>query len=53
MALIPRATLALAGRVPGMREAQFTILVNCAKAGCSISQALSAVPISLDTTFAA
>ena len=45
--------LTLAGRVPGMSEAQFTELANGAKAGCPISQALSAVPISLDATFAA
>lgn len=46
-------TLALAGKVPGLSEAQFTELANGAKAGCPISKALSAVPISLDLTFAA
>lgn len=45
--------LALAGKVPGMGEAQFMELANGAKSGCPISKALSAVPISLTTTFAA
>ena len=44
-------TLHLEGKVSGMTEAQFTELANGAKAGCPISKALSAVPISLETVF--
>ncbi|MBC7411024.1 MAG: OsmC family protein [Bacteroidia bacterium] len=43
--------LKLEGKVPGMTEAMFVELANGAKAGCPVSKALSAVPISLDTTF--
>jgi lipoyl-dependent peroxiredoxin len=43
--------LKLQGKVSGMDEAQFVALANGAKAGCPISKALSAVPISLDITF--
>ncbi|MBC6609085.1 OsmC family protein [Hymenobacter sp. BT188] len=46
-------TLTLAGKVPGLSEAQFLDLANGAKAGCPISKALSAVPIHLDATFTA
>jgi osmotically inducible protein OsmC len=45
--------LTLAGKVTGMSETQFVELANGAKAGCPISKALSAVPISLDITFVA
>lgn len=44
-------SLALAGKVSGMTEAQFVELANGAKAGCPISKALATVPISLDITF--
>ena len=43
--------LKLEGKVPGMTEAQFIELANGAKAGCPISKALSATPITLETTF--
>lgn len=43
--------LHLEGKVAGMTEAQFVELANGAKAGCPISKALSAVPISLETVF--
>ena len=46
-------TLQLEGKVSGMSEAQFMELANGAKAGCPISKALSAVPISLEATFIA
>ena len=45
--------LKLEGKVAGMTEAQFIELANGAKAGCPISKALSAVPITLETTFIA
>src|SRR5213592_4346207 len=40
--------LSLTGNVPGADEAKFTELANKAKAGCPVSKALSAVPITLD-----
>ncbi|MBX4975612.1 OsmC family protein [Rhizobium lentis] len=40
--------LSLSGRIPGADEATFTELANKAKAGCPISKALAAVPITLD-----
>lgn len=43
--------LKLEGKVTGMEEAQFVELANGAKAGCPISKALSAVPITLTTIF--
>ena len=46
-------TLHLTGKVSGMSEAQFMELANGAKAGCPISKALSAVPISLEAIFIA
>lgn len=46
-------TLKLQGKVTGMDEAKFQELANGAKAGCPISKALSAVPITLESTFAA
>jgi lipoyl-dependent peroxiredoxin len=36
--------------VPGADEAKFTELANKAKAGCPVSKALSAVPITLDVS---
>ena len=42
--------LTLTGKVPGADEAKFTELANKAKAGCPVSKALSAVPITLDVT---
>lgn len=40
--------LDLKGKVPGISEAQFLELAEKAKAGCPVSKALSAVPISLE-----
>jgi osmotically inducible protein OsmC len=39
--------LDLAGKVPGITEAKFIEIANGAKAGCPVSRALSAVPITL------
>jgi lipoyl-dependent peroxiredoxin len=44
-------TLDLVGKVKGMKKKQFTELANGAKAGCPISKALAAVPITLNITF--
>ncbi|MFB2607114.1 OsmC family peroxiredoxin, partial [Rhizobium phaseoli] len=44
--------LSLSGRIPGADEATFTELANKAKAGCPISKALAAVPITLDVKLA-
>ncbi|MNJ02695.1 Peroxiredoxin OsmC [compost metagenome] len=44
--------LALKGRVPGADLAKFTELANKAKAGCPVSKALGAVPITLDVSLA-
>jgi len=43
--------LVLKGKVPGADEATFTEIANKAKAGCPVSKALSAVPISLSVSF--
>ena len=48
---ISAIALQLEGSVVGMDEATFIDLANGAKAGCPVSKALSAVPISLDITF--
>ncbi|MEZ2128467.1 MULTISPECIES: OsmC family protein [unclassified Sinorhizobium] len=40
--------LSLTGTVPGADEATFKELADKAKAGCPVSKALSAVPITLD-----
>jgi osmotically inducible protein OsmC len=40
--------LSLTGSVPGTDQATFTELANKAKAGCPVSKALTAVPITLD-----
>ncbi|BCH61151.1 MULTISPECIES: OsmC family protein [Rhizobium/Agrobacterium group] len=42
--------LVLKGKVPGADEARFTDIANQAKAGCPVSKALAAVPISLSVT---
>jgi osmotically inducible protein OsmC len=42
--------LNLQGVVPGADEAKFTEIANKAKAGCPVSKALSAVPITLNVT---
>ena len=41
-------TLHLEGDVPGIGADQFQELANAAKAGCPVSQALSAVPMTLE-----
>jgi osmotically inducible protein OsmC len=43
--------LKLEGKVAGMSEDLFNQLANAAKDGCPISKALSAVSITLETTF--
>lgn len=40
--------LTLVGKVPGADEAKFKEIAEKAKAGCPVSKALAAVPISLD-----
>lgn len=42
--------LTLNANVPGISSEQFTELANKAKAGCPVSKALSAVPITLEST---
>ena len=48
---ITQIELQLVGKVAGMTEEQFNELAQGAKAGCPVSKALSATPISLQTTF--
>lgn len=48
---ITAINLKLAAKVPGTDEVTFTELANKAKAGCPVSKALAAVPITLDVTF--
>jgi lipoyl-dependent peroxiredoxin len=43
-------TLRLEGEVPGIGADQFQELANAAKSGCPVSQALSAVPMTLEAT---
>lgn len=43
-------TLRLEGKVPGITEAAFLEHAEAAKAGCPVSKALSAVPMSLEAT---
>lgn len=50
---ISNITLDLKGKVSGMDENQFKELANAAKAGCPVSKALSATPITLNVTFTA
>jgi lipoyl-dependent peroxiredoxin len=49
---ISAIALSLKGTVPGLDAAQFTELANKAKAGCPVSKALSAVPITLTVELA-
>jgi lipoyl-dependent peroxiredoxin len=44
--------LKVLGDVPGMSAAEFEEAAQAAKTGCPVSQALSAVPISLEVSFA-
>ena len=50
---ITQIHLDLKGSVPGIEEKQFTELAEKAKAGCPVSKALSAVPISLKVSLTA
>jgi osmotically inducible protein OsmC len=43
--------LTVTGAVPGITAEQFEEAAQAAKAGCPVSQALSAVPITLETSF--
>jgi lipoyl-dependent peroxiredoxin len=43
--------LTVKGVVPGMTAEQFEEAAQAAKTGCPVSQALSAVPITLETSF--
>ncbi len=45
-------TLTLHATVPGIAPERFHELANAAKAGCPVSKALSAVPITLNATLA-
>ena len=49
---ITAITLKLAASVPGISKDQFDQIAAGAKAGCPVSKALSAVPITLDATLA-
>ena len=44
--------LSLSGSIPGADQAKFEELAGMAKAGCPVSKALSAVPITLDVKLA-
>jgi osmotically inducible protein OsmC len=44
--------LKVTGNVPGMTAEQFQTAAEEAKVGCPVSQALKAVPITLEATFA-
>mgnify|MGYP001209476394 FL=1 len=44
--------LKVVGDVPGITAEQFQTAAEAAKAGCPVSQALAAVPITLEATFA-
>jgi osmotically inducible protein OsmC len=43
--------LSVTGAVPGITAEQFQQFAEGAKVGCPVSQALKAVPITLETTF--
>ena len=43
--------LKVVGDVPGITAEQFQEAAEAAKAGCPVSQALAAVPITLEATF--
>lgn len=48
---ITAINLKLTAKVPGTDEAAFNDLANKAKAGCPVSKALAAVPITLEVSF--
>lgn len=48
---ITAINLKLTAKVPGTDEAAFNDLANKAKAGCPVSKALAAVPITLEISF--
>ncbi|WP_426231983.1 OsmC family protein [Pararhizobium sp. DWP3-4] len=48
---ITAINLKLIAKVPGTDEAAFNDLANKAKAGCPVSKALAAVPITLEVSF--
>ena len=48
---ITAINLKLTAKVPGTDEAAFNGLANKAKAGCPVSKALAAVPITLEVSF--
>ncbi len=48
---ITQIALSVVGRVPGLDQAGFVTHAEAAKAGCPVSQALAAVPISLEVSF--
>jgi osmotically inducible protein OsmC len=47
---LTQITLRLEASVPGIGVEQFQTLANAAKAGCPVSKALAAVPITLEAT---
>jgi lipoyl-dependent peroxiredoxin len=49
---ITEIRLTVRGEVPGLTEEQFVELATQAKEGCPVSQALKAVPITLDAALA-
>ena len=49
---ITKSALTVVGTVPGIDEATFVELAQAAKAGCPVSQALSAIEITLDASLA-
>lgn len=49
---IDKIHLVMVGTVPGLDAAKFVELAEAAKVGCPVSQALSAVPVSLDARLA-
>lgn len=50
---ITQIELKVVGNVPGLTAEQFTEFAEAAKTGCPVSQALAAVPISLEVEFSA
>ena len=49
---ITQIVISVVGRVPGMTAEQFAEAAGAAKEGCPVSQALKAVPISLNASLA-
>ena len=49
---ITGVVLKVVGNVPGLTAEQFEEAAQAAKAGCPVSQALKAVPITLEVSFA-